>query len=83
MIYSFFDMLGDVGGFGEAVYILSLILVSGYASRMFFANLIQDIFKVRLDTNGQQIKELVKKVTMHREKKHSFIHRRTLSAAII
>jgi len=51
-IYSFFDMAGDIGGFGEAVYILCLLLVSGYSNRMFFAELIQDIFKVRLETNG-------------------------------
>ena len=45
-------MLGDIGGFGEAVYILSLILISAYANRMFFASVIQEMFRVRLDTHG-------------------------------
>ena len=59
VIYSVFDMLGDIGGFGEAIYFGCLILVSFYANRMYFASVIRDIFKVRLDTHGAQISELV------------------------
>ena len=52
-------MLGDVGGFGEAIYFCCLMLVSGYAHRMYFAEVIRDRFRVRLDTHGAEIKELV------------------------
>lgn len=69
VIYSFFDMAGDIGGFGEAVYIFCLLCVSGYANRMFYASVIQDNFKVRLDTNGTQIKDLVKKKTLMRKRR--------------
>lgn len=56
-------MAGDVGGFSNAVYIFCVLIVGGYAHRMLFANVIQDIFKVRLSTNGAEIKELVKQKT--------------------
>ena len=52
-------MLGEIGGFGEAIYIICLITVSGYANRMFLADVIRDRFRVRLDTRGLEIKELV------------------------
>ena len=68
-------MLGDIGGFGEAVYIACLILVSGYANRMFIADVIRDIFKVRLETHGAGIKELVQAKTNKRRSK--FIKRKT------
>ena len=51
MIYSFFEMAGDIGGFGEFLYVVILIFIGGYANRMFFADLIQDYFMVRLDTS--------------------------------
>ena len=43
-------MAGDIGGFGEAVYIVCFVIVGSYANRMFFASVIQDVFKVRLET---------------------------------
>lgn len=36
-IYSMFQMMGDVGGFIEAIYVLSFIIVSFFASKMFKA----------------------------------------------
>ena len=60
VIYSFFDMAGDIGGFGEAVQVFCFLAVSGYANRMFFASVIQDLFKVRYDTKGADMKEIVK-----------------------
>ena len=45
------------------IYILCLIIVSAYANRMFFASVIQEMFKVRLDTHGAQIQELAKSKT--------------------
>ena len=71
VIYSFFDMFGDIGGFVEACYLLCIGLVSGYANRMFFASVIQDIFKVRLETHGRRIKELVEAKSKARERRKS------------
>ena len=82
VIYSFFDMVGDIGGFGEAVYIFCLILVSGYANRMFIASVIRDMFKVRLDTHGADIKELVQAKTDHR-KRRSLFKRKTADEIMI
>lgn len=36
-IYSMFDMMGDVGGFIEAIYVTNFVIVSFYASRLFKA----------------------------------------------
>ena len=47
VIYTFFDFAGDVGGFGEFLYITLLILISSYSSRMFFGQVISQIFRVR------------------------------------
>lgn len=63
VIYSFFDLAGDIGGFGEFLHIVFLILVSSYANRMFFAEVIRDMFRVRLSTGKANIKELVKRAT--------------------
>ena len=71
VVYSFFDMAGDIGGFGEAVYIVCLAIVGGYANRMFFASVIQDTFKVRLETHGRQIKDLVRAKTEAKRRRRS------------
>jgi len=60
VVYSFFDMAGDIGGFMEAVYIFFVFGIGAYANRMFFASVIQDVFKVRLEAHGQTIFELQK-----------------------
>ena len=61
VIYSFFEMAGDVGGFGEFLHITFIILVGGYANRMFFASVIHDMFRVRLGTGNANISELVRR----------------------
>lgn len=72
MIYSFFDMAGDVGGFGEFIYVSLLILVGGYANRMFYAELIRGMFRVRLDTSFRRgITELMKTGSMKRQEKRN------------
>ena len=53
-------MAGDIGGFMEAVYIFFVFGIGAYANRMFFASVIQDVFKVRLEAHGQTIFELQK-----------------------
>ena len=52
VIYSFFDLMGDVGGFGEFVYVMLFLLMYGYANRMFIADVIRDMFFVRLETGN-------------------------------
>ena len=37
VIYSVFDLMGDVGGFGEFLYVTMYLIIAGYASRMFIA----------------------------------------------
>ena len=43
-------MAGDIGGFGEFIYVTLFLLIGGYANRMFYAEIIRDMFQVRLDT---------------------------------
>ena len=81
VIYSFFEMAGDIGGFGEAVYIFCLMAVSAYANRMFFASVIREMFKVRLDTNGAQIEQLAKSKTDVRKRR--FQKRKTADAVVL
>ena len=52
-------MAGDVGGFFEFTHITFILMVSGYANRMFFASVIQDMFQVRLATGGTNVTELI------------------------
>ena len=61
VIYSITDMAGDVGGFGQFLYITFLISVGGYANRMFIASLIQDMFRVRLATGKTKLSILRKR----------------------
>ena len=61
-VYHFFDLLGDVGGFFEALYILSHLCVGGIASRLLFASIIRDIFHVRIDTNKTDMQQLMTKL---------------------
>ena len=79
VVYSFFDMAGDIGGFGEAVYIVCLAIVGGYANRMFFASVIQDTFKVRLETHGRQIKDLVRAKTEAKRRRRSTFVKTTVT----
>lgn len=67
VIYSFFDWAGDIGGFTEFIYILCMLLVGSYAHRMYFAAVIQDMFRVRLDTHGAGIEDLAKAKTLRRK----------------
>ena len=79
MVYSIFDLFGDIGGFGEAIYFFCLIIVSGYANRMLNAQIIQNRFQVRLDTGGTRIKDLVQAKTNKRKS----VKRRTADEATI
>ena len=59
VIYTFFDFAGDVGGFGEFLYIVILILISGYANRMYLGSVIQEIFRVRESPQGMRSNEIL------------------------
>ena len=61
VIYSFFEMAGDIGGFGEFLNITFFLILSGYANRMFLTSVISDMFKVRLSTGNTTVSELSKK----------------------
>ena len=52
-------MIGDVGGVSQIVTMLGRLVVSILAARLFYASLIRDTFRVRLDTGGAQISDLV------------------------
>mmetsp|Transcript_11685 Transcript_11685/g.14782 ORF Transcript_11685/g.14782 Transcript_11685/m.14782 type:complete len:117 (+) Transcript_11685:207-557(+) len=61
-IYSLFDLMGDVGGFVEALYVLSFVSVSMFAQKMFKAAQIRDIFHVRTETNKTDLLRLHSKL---------------------
>ena len=62
-IYSLFDMIGDVGGFLEAIYVINFVLISLYATKVFKAEQIKDIFHIRTDTKKTETSVLHKKLT--------------------
>lgn len=73
VIYTFFDMAGDVGGFGEFLYICVIIMIGGYSSRMYVADVIQAMFRVRLESYERRNTELftrkkTKLATSHRKR---------------
>ena len=74
-VYHFFDLLGDVGGFFEALYILSYLFVTGFASRLLFASIIRDIFHVRIDTNKTDMKRLLTKLNKKKFKESDKFNR--------
>ena len=57
-----FDLLGDVGGFLEAIYFFSCFIVSAVASKMFLASQIRDLYHVRIDTNRTDLNKLLLKL---------------------
>lgn len=63
-------MVSDVGGFGGFLNYFFLLMVGSYANRMFFASLIQDMFRVRLSTDGAEINVLKKAKTTVRKRRN-------------
>ena len=55
-------MIGDVGGFTEALYVLSMLMVTAFAQKMFNASQIRDLFHVRIDTGQTDMNHLLKKL---------------------
>lgn len=54
------DLVAEVGGASHILFILGEFIVSILASRLFYASVIRDTFRVRLDTGGADIDELLK-----------------------
>lgn len=55
VVYNFADFLGDIGGMGQAASFVGEIIVGILAARLFYAALIRDTFRVRLDAGGADI----------------------------
>ena len=58
VVYRALDLIGDVGGVSQIATMLGQFIVSILAARLFYASLIRDTFRVRLDTGGAQISDL-------------------------
>lgn len=65
LVYHWGDFFGDVGGMGQFVNVVGQLIVSILSARLFYASLIRDTFRVRLDTGGAEMKNLEK--AKHRE----------------
>lgn len=51
-------MAGDVGGFGEFLYITCFLVIGGYANQKFFAATIKDMFLIRDGSSDTKINDL-------------------------
>jgi hypothetical protein len=49
-VYSFLDMLGDIGGLSDAVQMIFSVLVSFISSHLFIIDQVKRIFKARNNT---------------------------------
>lgn len=60
VVYRMIDLVADVGGASHIVFVIGEFIVSILATRLFYASLIRDTFRVRLDTGGADISQLLK-----------------------
>jgi hypothetical protein len=58
-VYTWGDFFGDVGGMSKAVSFLGQVTVGILAARLFYAALIRDTFRVRLDAGGADMSKLI------------------------
>ena len=49
------DLFAEVGGASHILFVIGEFIVSILATRLFYASLIRDTFRVRLDTGGADI----------------------------
>jgi hypothetical protein len=54
-VYNILEFIGDVGGCGQAVAVIGSFFVSLISAKLFYAALIRDTFRVRLDAGGANI----------------------------
>lgn len=58
-MYNILDAIGDLGGLFSIIYFLGTTVVGVIAEKMYLANLIREIFRVRTDTQQKSIDELL------------------------
>jgi len=49
-VYNILDAVGDLGGLFSIIYLFGTTIVSLVAEKMYLANLIREVFRVRTDT---------------------------------
>jgi hypothetical protein len=51
-VYSILDMIGDIGGFNDALILMFKVIVSTFTGSMFYMDLIPSLFTVRHESAG-------------------------------
>jgi len=59
VLYTALEFIGDVGGIAQVVSFIGQSVVGIVAVRLYFASLIRDTFRVRLDAGGTNIRDLI------------------------
>ncbi len=54
-IYSLLDILGDIGGLYQSLYVLGFLSVNFLAYRIFVANLLKHIYQVKKDRSEKKV----------------------------
>ena len=49
-VYNILDAVGDLGGIFSIIYLFGYTIVSVVSEKMYLANLIREVFRVRTDT---------------------------------
>ncbi len=58
-MYNILDAIGDLGGFYSVIYLFGTFVVGLIAEKMYLANLIREIFRVRTDTQHIDMDDLL------------------------
>ena len=58
-MYNILEAIGDLGGIYSVIYLFGTAIVSIIAEKMYLANLIREIFRVRTDTQHKDMDELL------------------------
>jgi len=56
-VYALLDMFGDVGGFSDAIMMLFSTILGGYSPSLFFASVLQAVFRIDTDDYTVQNKK--------------------------
>jgi hypothetical protein len=48
-VYSILNMLGDVGGLLQALYMIGLLLVSYFTRQLFVSQLVKELYQTKFD----------------------------------
>jgi hypothetical protein len=58
-VYNILEAIGDLGGIFSVIYLFGAGIVTIIAEKMYLANLIREIFRVRTDTQHLDMGELL------------------------